>query len=134
MLNAEGEAFELYRANAFALLSVSVLSSCCQVLLASASGVGADASCTIYSMSLSSPTSEQTCWLGKSLVKPAPWLAEYKKLCLLNFSLLKVDGSESCVHCSSLVHHRNVHLPYVCNHVLRHNLSTLDTCILFLVT
>lgn len=31
MLNAEGEAFELYRANAFALLSVSVLSSCCQV-------------------------------------------------------------------------------------------------------
>ncbi|KAG0606642.1 hypothetical protein M758_9G157700 [Ceratodon purpureus] len=31
MLNAEGEALDRYRASAFALLSVSVLSSCCQV-------------------------------------------------------------------------------------------------------
>lgn len=31
MLNAEGEAFERYRASAFALLSISVVSSCCQV-------------------------------------------------------------------------------------------------------
>ena len=33
MLNAEGEALERYRASAFALLSVSGMSSCCQVQL-----------------------------------------------------------------------------------------------------